>query len=134
MIQVAGLQPVPKTTLGEARLEHAILARPLLLGRPHQLFTLESTRYLIQPPSCNIVPSGNLSDYTIPWYFSLYLQLLKLTSEKLRGGTFFAFRHAFRSFDPQGNGTVSREALYRILCSLLYPGITRQQFAAILSK
>ena len=67
-------------------------------------------------------------------YFFLYTQLLKMTSEKLRGGTFFAFRHAFRSFDPQGNGTVTREALYRILCNFLDPGITRQQFAAILSK
>ena len=63
------------------------------------------------------------------------MQQLKLPSEKLHGGTFLAFRHAFRSFDPQaGNGTVSREALYRIFCSFFDPGITRQQFAAILSK
>lgn len=53
--------------------------------------------------------------------------------EKVTTGSFFALRHGFRAFDPQGNGIVTKEALYRILFNFL-GYLSHQKFIALLQK
>ena len=64
---------------------------------------------------------------------SLTLQLLDVVSDKLKGNGFFIMRNTFNAFDPDNKGTVTREALYRILCNLL-GGISQYQYQRLLEK
>lgn len=63
----------------------------------------------------------------------LYLQLVDTLREKVSTGSFFALRHGFRAFDPQGNGTVTKEALYRILFNFL-GYLSHQKFVVLLQR
>ena len=54
--------------------------------------------------------------------------------QKLRTKWFFTVKNAFNAFDPLQRGTVSREALYRILCNTLERGATRRQYADLLER
>lgn len=40
---------------------------------------------------------------------------MEKVSSKLRGAHYYTVRHAFRVFDPQGQGNVTRQALFRIM-------------------
>ena len=69
-----------------------------------------------------------------PIKLCLYTQLISLLREKLQGGSYFALRHGFTSFDPQGRGTVSREALYRLLSNFLSNTLTPAQFSDLMKR
>jgi len=60
-------------------------------------------------------------------------QLLLILKEKMSTGSFFALRHGFRAFDPQGNGIVTKEALYRILFNFL-GYLSHQKFIVLLQR
>ena len=64
----------------------------------------------------------------------ILLQVINLLRDKLQGGSYFALRHAFTSFDPQGRGTVAREALYGLLSNFLSNAITPSQFSEFLKR
>ena len=53
--------------------------------------------------------------------------------EKMASGRFFGLRHAFRAFDPLGNGNVTKEALYRILFNFL-GYLSHQKFHMLLQR
>jgi len=53
--------------------------------------------------------------------------------EKMASGCFFGLRHAFRAFDPLGNGNVTKEALYRILFNFL-GYLSHQKFHMLLQR
>lgn len=59
--------------------------------------------------------------------------LYVVLEQKLRTKWFFSLKNAFSAFDPQQKGSVTREALYRILCNSL-GGVTRRQFAQLLDR
>lgn len=60
------------------------------------------------------------------------LELTDIVREKMTTG-YYGLRHLFRANDPTGQGTVSREALLRILYSLC-GFITRDQYASFLKS
>ena len=62
------------------------------------------------------------------------LQLINLLRDKLQGGSYFALRHAFTSFEPQGRGTVTHEALYTLLSNFLSNAITPSQFSELVKR
>ena len=64
---------------------------------------------------------------------NIFLQLVDILREKVTTGSFFALRHGFRAFDPQGNGTVTKEALYRILFNFL-GYLSHQKFVVLLQR
>eukprot|EP00731_Ephydatia_muelleri_P029706 Em0021g229a len=58
---------------------------------------------------------------------------MELIGMKLHANKFLPLRQAFRAFDPMGHGTITKEALYRILCNAL-AGITQRQYSALLKR
>lgn len=60
-------------------------------------------------------------------------KLMELIGMKLHANKFLPLRQAFRAFDPMGRGTITKEALYRILCNAL-AGITQRQYTALLKR
>ena len=58
---------------------------------------------------------------------------MDVISDKLKGNGFFIMRNTFNAFDPDNKGTLTREALYRILCNIL-GGISQSQYQRILEK
>ncbi|XP_019852995.1 PREDICTED: EF-hand calcium-binding domain-containing protein 6-like [Amphimedon queenslandica] len=91
------------------------ITRPhsILVSRPTTVPRIQKHR----PPSSTLNPN----------------QLMDVVSDKLKGNGFFIMRNTFNAFDPDNKGTVTREALYRILCNLL-GGISQYQYQRLLEK
>ena len=53
---------------------------------------------------------------------------------KLRTKWFISLKNAFSAFDLMQRGSVSKEALYRILCNTLDQGVTRRQYIQLLER
>ena len=53
---------------------------------------------------------------------------------KLRTKWFLTLKNAFSAFDLLQRGSVSKEALYRILCNTLDQGVTRKQFIQLMER
>ena len=60
-------------------------------------------------------------------------QIMEKVSSKLRGAHYYTVRHAFRVFDPQGQGNVTQQALFRIMYN---QGLVSNQvvFQALLNR
>ncbi|XP_052263112.1 EF-hand calcium-binding domain-containing protein 6-like isoform X2 [Dreissena polymorpha] len=60
-------------------------------------------------------------------------ELEMLLRQRMRGN-FFEIRKHFQNNDPEGKGNVSREALYRILMTVLGRQLTQSQFTRLLER
>ncbi|XP_052785640.1 EF-hand calcium-binding domain-containing protein 6-like isoform X2 [Mya arenaria] len=60
-------------------------------------------------------------------------ELEMLLRQRMRGN-FFEIRKQFQNNDPEGKGNVSREALYRILMTVLGRQLTQSQFSKLLER
>ncbi|XP_045213857.1 EF-hand calcium-binding domain-containing protein 6-like isoform X3 [Mercenaria mercenaria] len=60
-------------------------------------------------------------------------ELEMLLRQRMRGN-FFEIRKQFQNNDPEGKGNVSREALYRILMTVLGRQLTQNQFMKLLER
>ena len=83
---------------------------------------------------CLIVHIKFVGACSLKFLLLTVFQLINFLRDKLQGGFYFALQHAFTSFDPQGRGTVAREALYRLLSNFLSNAITPSQFSELLMR
>ncbi len=60
-------------------------------------------------------------------------QTFDLVKSKLLGGQYHSMQHAFKVFSTQGNSSVTKCALYRILCNYV-PGLTLHNFNLLIKR